>query len=136
MYSLIDKSGEVIATSDTPPSFSKEHNGWVVGEMVFTDVAKEFSVDPAIVVPPTVGAIAFMRLFTSDERVKARDLRNTDQKLDDFWRQLEDPRTDVVVMALPSIQKDIEYTLEAVKVAGLDINVADRKAEILSGRIL
>jgi len=85
--------------------------------------------------PPTVGAIAFQRLFTRAERVKARELRAVDPELDDIWRQIEDPRTDVVVMALPSIQEDIEYTLSAVKAAGLDVDVAARKAEILSGQI-
>ncbi|MDC8446075.1 MAG: hypothetical protein LV471_09155 [Nitrosomonas sp.] len=87
------------------------------------------------VIPPTVNAIAFMRLFTSDERIKARELRATDPKIDDFWRQLEDPRTDVVVMALPSIQDDIECTLNAINTAGLTIDVQTRKAEILSGQV-
>lgn len=87
------------------------------------------------IIPPTIGAIAFQRLFTRAERVKARELRATDPELDDIWKQIEDPRTDVVVMALPSIQEDVEYTLDAVKIAGLAIDVAARKAEILSGQI-
>ena len=85
--------------------------------------------------PPTVGAIAFQRLFTRRERVKARELRDSDRELDDIWRQLDDPRTDVVVIALPSVQDDIEYTLEAIKAGGLDIDVQARKAEILKGEI-
>lgn len=99
-------------------------------------VPEQATPEPAATVPPTVGAIAFMRLFTSDERVKARQLRSTDLKLDDFWMQLEDPRTDVVVMAIPSIQADIEYTLNALKNDGMDIDVAMRKAEILLGQVL
>src|SRR5687768_3918964 len=85
-------------------------------------------------VPPTVGPIAFMRLFTVDERVKARELRTTDLKLNDFLMQLENPRTDAVVMALPSIQAEIEYVLEAINNAGLTIDVQARKAEILTGQ--
>lgn len=90
---------------------------------------------PSPSMPPTVGAIAFMRLFTRQERAKARELRANDLELDDIWKQLEDQRADVVVMALPSIQEDIEYTLQAVKAAGLEIDVAARKAEILSGQV-
>lgn len=90
---------------------------------------------PASSLPPTVGVIAFQRLFSRQERIKARELRSTDPQVDDFWRQLDDPRTDVVVMALPSIQDDIEYTLQALKEAGLELDVAVRKAEILSGQI-
>ena len=85
--------------------------------------------------PPTVGAIAFQRLFTRAERVKACELRAIDPELDDIWRQIEDPRTDVVVLALPSVQDDIEYTLNAIKASGVEIDVAARKAKILTGQI-
>ena len=90
---------------------------------------------PAHSTPPTVGAIAFMRLFTREERTKARELRANDPELDDIWRQIEDPRTDVVVLALPSVQDDIEYTLMAIKASGIDIDVPARKAKILMGEV-
>lgn len=108
-----------------------------VAGFFYDPVSGEFSppTPPVSNAPPTVGAIAFQRLFTRAERVKARELCANDPDLDDIWKQLEDQRADVVVMALPSVQEDIEYTLNAVKAAGLEIDVAARKAEILSGQI-
>lgn len=128
-------SSEIIEVSEAPVWIG---GVWECGDRRFTDeTGDQYQVvlDSATLLPPTLGAIAFMRMFTPDERVKARQLRATDLQLDDFWRQLEDPRTDVVVMALPSIQADIEYTLEAVKAAGVNLDVAARKATILSGEI-
>jgi hypothetical protein len=127
-----------IETGEPRPCAAKPEwiNGiWECGDWRMTDPTGTAFEAIEEAPPPTVGAIAFQRLFHIDERVKARELRATDLKLDDFWRQLEDPRTDVVVMALPSIQADIEYTLQAVKAAGLDIDVAERKAKILTGEV-
>lgn len=107
---------------------------WECGDRRFFDPAGSLY-DPILtVIPPTVSAISFMRLFTLDERIKARELRATDEKINDFWAQLEDVRVTEVVMALPSIQEDIEYTLTAINAAGVTIDVQERKAEILSGQ--
>lgn len=124
---------DVVAESDDHIKYDVAQHGWIVSDAVFVDPTKSMHV--IAIGSPTVGAIAFQRLFTVEERIKARELRASDQKLDDFWRQIEDPRTDVVVMALPSIQDDIEYTLLAVKEAGLEIDVAARKAAILTGEV-
>lgn len=127
-----------IETGKTNPCAAKPEwvNGiWECGDWRMTDPTGTNFEAIEEIPPPTIGAIAFMRLFTSDERIKARELRTSDLMVDDFWRQLEDPRTDVVVMALPSIQNDIEYTLNAINSGGLTIDVQARKAEILAGQV-
>lgn len=91
---------------------------------------------PAVqaVTPPTITKTHFLLCFTSAERVKARSLRATDPVLDDFWVILD--TIDTVNLALPSVQNGVEYTLGAVKAAGLTtLDVADRKAEILAGKL-
>lgn len=126
-------NGDVIDVAK-PPVFVA--GVWECGDQRFTDATgDQYEVVESAVLPPTLGAIAFQRLFTRAERVKARELRATDLELDDIWRQIEDQRTDVVVMALQSVQEDIEYTLKAVKAGGLDIDVAARNTQILSGQI-
>lgn len=82
---------------------------------------------------PTVGPIHFKMLFTATERLKAKELRATDAMLDDFWELIEDSRTDVVNLRLQSVQAAVEYTLEAVKTAGVEVDVPLRKAAILTG---
>ena len=82
-----------------------------------------------------VGPLAFKLLFSAPERVKAKQLRSTDDFLEDFWGLLDDPRTDVVDMALGSVQAAIEYTLTAVKAAGVELDIPTRKAEILAGQV-
>ncbi len=80
-----------------------------------------------------VAVIEFKMLFTGPERVKARELRATDPVLEDFWGLLDDARTANVDLALPSVQAAIEYTLTVVQAAGVALDVAERKAAILSG---
>lgn len=82
---------------------------------------------------PTVGPIHFKMLFTADERLKAKNLRSSDNMLADFWELIEDPRTDVVDLALQSVQQAIEYTLTKVAEAGVDVDIPARKAQILTG---
>lgn len=82
---------------------------------------------------PAVGPIHFKMLFAVQERLKAKELRATDPVLDDFWGLVEDPRTDMVNLALQSVQAAVEYTLSAVQAAGIEVDVPARKAEILAG---
>lgn len=87
-----------------------------------------------IAVPPTITKTHFLLAFTSAERIKARSLRATDAVLDDFWMILD--TADTVNLALPSVQNGIEYTLNAVRTAGLTtLNIPARKAEILAGKL-
>lgn len=82
---------------------------------------------------PAVGPIHFKMLFTVQERLAAKALRATDAMLDDFWGLVEDPRTDVVNLALQSVQAAVEYTLTAVQAKGIEVDVPARKAAILTG---
>lgn len=75
-------------------------------------------------------------LFTAQERLKANDLRATDPMLNDFWGLIEDSRTDVVNLALQSVQQAVEYTLTVVQAAGVELDVPERKAQILTGVLL
>jgi hypothetical protein len=138
MAKLTSTQTDIALTVPADTFYSKELGAWIAGDQRFSDDTGgeyNFTPDAEVALPPTLGAIAFQRLFTRAERVKSRELRATDANLDDIWRQIEDPRTDVVVMALPSVQEDIEYTLQAVHDAGLDIDIAARKAQILAGQI-
>lgn len=83
---------------------------------------------------PTITKTHFLLTFTSAERVKARSLKATDPVLDDFWLILD--TIDTINLALPSVQNGVEYTLAAVKAAGLTtLDVAARKVEILAGKL-
>lgn len=112
-------------------------NGWR-----YNPETEEWSASPEIAtvdtqpeIPQTVDVINFKLLFTSAERIKAEQLRATDAIINDFWLILDDPRTANVVMALPSIQSAIEYTLTKINEGGVTIDVQDRKAAILSGQL-
>ena len=72
-------------------------------------------------------------LFMPQEAVAADELKATDKVLASFWKLIDDPRTDIVDLGLESVQNAIEYTLTAVKAAGVDVDVPARKAAILSG---
>lgn len=82
---------------------------------------------------PKVGPIHFQMLFTPEEAITVDGLKATDKVLASFWKLIDDPRTDVVDLGLESVQNAIEYTLTAVKGAGVDVDVPARKAAILSG---
>lgn len=106
--------------------------GWIKVDGVWTapSAAEPTEPQPSY---PTVGPIHFKMLFTALERLKAKELRGVDPMLDDFWALIEDPRTDVVNLALQSVQAAVEYTLSAVEAAGIELDVPTRKAEILAG---
>lgn len=109
--------------------------GWVLSNDVWEAGEPPVAVDPEIIYPK-VGAIKFKLLFTSPERIKAKELRASDAIIDDFWSILDDPRTTEVDLNLPSIQNAIEYTLTAINAAGVATDVAARKAAILSGQLI
>lgn len=82
---------------------------------------------------PKVGPIHFQMLFTPAEAITADGLKSADKVLASFWKLVDDPRTDTIDLGLQSVQNAIEYTLTAVKNAGVDVDVPARKAAILSG---
>jgi hypothetical protein len=127
---LYDKSGAVVAQGEDI-YYSHELRGWVSpGAWLVCDPGQSLTTASKV-----VGPIAFQLLFTAQERVKAKELRAADPFLDDFWRILDDPRTDMVDLSLASTQEAVEYTLTAVKAAGVVVDVAARKAEMLTGRV-
>lgn len=108
--------------------------GWQLVEGVWTPPVETEPPDVgASASYPIVGPIHFRMLFTVKERLKAKELRAADAVMDDFWGLIEDPRTDVVNLALQSVQAAVEYTLSAVEAAGIELDVPTRKAEILAG---
>lgn len=122
------ESGQVIAVSDKPVFLG---GMWECGDQRFTD--PDGSAYLPLTEYPTVGPIHFQMLFTTQEAVAAEAARATDPALNRFWKLIEDPRTDVVNLALASVQDAVEYTLTIAKAAGVDLDVGVRKAEILTG---
>lgn len=107
---------------------------WECGSQRFVDPDGTLYEPVINTLPVTVSVTEFMLLFTATERVKTRELRATDATINDFWLLLEHPKTENVVMALPAIQASVQYTLDAIDAAGLEISdIPARKAQILSG---
>lgn len=107
---------------------------WECGDQRFVDPDGTLYEPVITTVPVTVSVTEFMLLFTAAERVKTRELRATDATINDFWLLLEHPKTENVAMVLPAIQDSIQYTLEAIDAAGVEIDIPARKAQILSGQ--
>lgn len=124
------ESDTVITVRDNPVFL----NGvWECGDRRFLDPSGA-DYEP-LSTPLTVDVTTFKLLFTPEERVKAVELKETDDTIRDFWGILDDPRTHNIVMALPSIQDAIEYTLTQINANGVTVNVENRKMEILSGQL-
>ena len=107
--------------------------GWIKGNANNWSAPAPQPTPAAVVIYPVVGVIAFKMLFTQPERIKSDELRASSKELDDFWKLIEDPRTDIVNLNLESVQTAIEGTLIAVKAAGVEVDIPARKAAILSG---
>lgn len=109
--------------------------GWTLnGETWEAPAPAEPAPAPEPAVPyPSVGPIHFQMLFTSEEAVAAEAARSTDPVLNRFWKLIEDPRTDVVNLGLQSVQQAVEYTLTVAQAAGVDLDVPERKSQILTG---
>lgn len=124
---------EVVAEFVSVPD--KVENGWIKTGTSWNAPEPVVPVDPVIVYPK-VGPIHFQMLFTPAETVAANDLKATDKVLASFWKLIDDPRTDEVDLNLSSVQNAVEYTLTAIKATGVDVDVAARKAAILSGVLI
>lgn len=107
--------------------------GWIKGNANNWSAPAPQPAPAATVVYPVVGVIAFKMLFTQPERIKSDELRQVSEELDDFWKLIDDPRTDIVNLNLESVQTAVEGTLIAIKAAGVEVDVPARKAAILSG---
>lgn len=129
MFTL-SSGANVIAESSRPIVYSDEQKGWVVDNQIVLDAGRIFTVSAET---PKVGPIHFQMLFMPAEMVAAEELKATDKILASFWKLIDDPRTDTVDLALTGVQNAIEYTLTAVKAAGVPLDVQARKAQILTG---
>lgn len=126
---------DIVAQFVTVPD--QVEDGWILNGETWEALPAPAIPDPVepVVIPPKVGPIKFKMLFSSAERVKARQLRESDPVLDDFWQLIDDTRTDEVDMSLESVQDAIEYTLTVVSNAGVSLDVNSRKAAILTGEL-
>jgi hypothetical protein len=120
---------------DFVPVPDQVESGWSVTAGKWSAPTPVEPVAPALVYPK-VGPIHFQMLFQPAEMVTAEQLKATDKVLASFWKLIDDPRTDTVDLALTGVQNAIEYTLTAVKGAGVPLDVQARKAEILTGVLL
>ena len=111
----------------------KVQRGWVRGAGGAWSAPAPIPEPAPVVTYPKVGPIHFQMLFTPQEMITADELKATDKVLASFWKLIDDPRTDVVDLGLESVQNAIEYTLTAVKNAGVNVDVPVRLAAILSG---
>lgn len=147
-YYLFDEYGRYAGVSEEPterstsiaPDELTADSNWNGYHWVFVSGINDVhiaavSVIPSNTIPPTLSVSMFLMLWSRAERVKARELRTNNLDLEDIWARIDDTRTTEVNLALPSVQDDIEYTLNALKAAGMDIEVTARKAEILSGQL-
>lgn len=110
---------------------------WECGDQRFTDMAgNEFSIVPLQQKPPSVSAIQFKLLWTSAERINIKELRKTDPVIDDFMSIVDDPRVELIVLSLDSVQNAIQYTLGALHQKGVfsEEQIAVRLTEILAGQ--
>ncbi len=132
MFRLVNVSTNDYRETETKPVLM---NGvWECGGFRVVDKYGDQYTVENIPEPLKIDPITFKLCFTSAERIKAKELRATDAAIEDFWTILDDPRTAIVDMTLPSIQGAIEHTLTEINANGVTIDVAARKAEILAGQ--
>ena len=81
-------------------------------------------------VHPKVTPVEFKMLFTSAERIAIKEARATDMVVDDYFDIVEDPRLQVVDLALQSVQEGIHH------LQSIGILTEDRVSQILAGTIL
>lgn len=107
------------------------------GEWVNASVPQQ----PTVASPIIVSPIEFKLLWTVDERIAIKEMRDSspeDPYLKDFFEILEDIRLTQVNLSLVSTQQSIDYVLSrlvAIEVIS-EANVATRRAAILSGIFL
>ena len=59
-----------------------------------------------------ITAIQFKMCFTPQERVAIRAVRETNDYVDDMFDILDDPRTDVVNLAVPQVQEMVQRLVD------------------------
>lgn len=87
---------------------------------------------------PRVGPVEFKLLFTSQERLTLKELRNTDAALADFFEIIEDPRLQYVDLSLGSTAAGVDHCLSLLINAEIiaESETDTRREQILSGTLL
>jgi len=83
---------------------------------------------PPAVAAPLVSPVEFKLLFTAQERVAIKQLRATDELLEDFMSIIEDPRLTHVNLGLSSVIEGVDY-LVSVEVISLQRAAAVKTGE-------
>jgi hypothetical protein len=101
--------------------------GWRVGDAVYSDGDKAYTLVDADQKPPKVTVIEYKMLFTSTERIAVK--ASTDPVIIDLQELMNDPRTVNVDLSLQSISDALDY------MTALGLIAPGRKAEILTGQV-
>jgi hypothetical protein len=105
---------------------------WVNPDFPSSEIVE--SAQPGITVSP----VEFKLLWTSAERIAAKDLQTTDAIIADFFEILNDSRLTFVNLSLGSTQDGVDYLLSKLVERGVvaDEDVPARRAAILSGQFV
>lgn len=117
-------SGDVVVATSNGITFDGARGGWVVGDTLIADPAREMTLVPAL---PKLSPVEFKLAFTPQERVAIAAARQTDPVLADAYSVLDDPRLSGVDLNLASTQGLIDYLV------ALELITEERAAQIKAG---
>lgn len=112
--------------------------GWVRGDDgTWSAPVIEAAPEP-VAVRPSVSPVEFKLLWTSQERIALRRMRDTNPVIADFWEIVEDPRVQSVNLDRKSTQQGIAYSLHQLADDGVieAEDIETRVEQILSGIVL
>lgn len=112
------------------PDNAENGDFWDSEGLTKQEIVAPVELEPAL--SPIISTMNFLLLFTGEERVKARSLRNADPILDDFWDLLS--ITPTVDLSLNVVHEGVIYTLTKVKESGIAVDVAKRSEQILNNQ--
>lgn len=128
---------------DVAVHYSSTVDDWVVAGAALVDgqwVNPVFSLSITASADPdiTVSPVEFKLLWTSAERIAAKDLQATDAVIADFFEILNDSRLTLVNLSLGSTQDGVDYLLAKLEEIGVvaEDDVPARRAAILSGQFV
>ena len=128
---------------DVAVHYSTTVDDWVVAGAALVDgqwVNPVFSLSITAYAEPdiTVSPVEFKLLWTSAERIAAKDLQATDTVIADFFEILNDSRLTLVNLSLGSTQDGVDYLLAKLEEIGVvaEDDVPARRAAILSGQFV
>ena len=105
------------------PDAAVNGDGWVNGKLV-KPVMPEPA--PVVIVPPTIGAVAFRNLFSITEEIAIS--ASVDPVVNVLWNRFSDPKLMTIDLSLASVNSALDYLTK------VSILSEGRKAEILTGK--